>query len=209
MTLRASSIRFIKWYLLPYTYGIKMNLKYKILKTLVENKSKHFTIKQMSELLKVDYKNAYTVIQQITDSINVDKRSNASYISFKPEFTKDLFLVELERKAEVIKKIPLIYKDIISIENPLFIPVLFGSFAKGTNTKSSDIDICIIHDNEKEANKILRTLSIHPKIELQVFSYDEFIKMIKTKEFNVGHEIMEFGIPLINIESYYGVIRHG
>lgn len=186
-----------------------MVLKHDILNLLIQNKSKQFTIKEVSKILKIDYKNTYEAVKHIEHSINIDKRSNASYLSFKPIFNNDVFVVENKRKEQIIKKIPLIYKDLKSIKNPFFIPVLFGSFAKGSETKFSDIDICIIHDNEEEVKKIIRILSIHSKLELHIFTYNEFIDMLKINEFNVGKEIRDTGIILHNIESYYEVIKYG
>lgn len=79
---------------------------------------------------------------------------------------------------------------------------------KNTHTKHSDIDICIIHDNKKEFEKIRSALSIHSNIEIHDFTYEEFIKMLRDKPFNVGHEIVKSGIILKNIESYYNLMKH-
>jgi predicted nucleotidyltransferase len=186
-----------------------ISLKFKILKLLIENKTESYTIREISRNLKIDYKNTYESIKQLEDSININKRGNANYISFKPVLTSEVFNVETERKRNILSKIKLIYKDLKSFENPLFISIIFGSYAKNKETKNSDVDICIIHDNEEEAKKILRILSIHNKLEIHLFNYIEFINMIKLKEFNVGHEIKNSGIILSNIESYYEVIKYG
>ncbi len=186
-----------------------MKFEQTILKLLIENKNKEFTIRELSKLLKKDYKNTYDAIQKIKTSINVDSKGNASYISFKPILTNNIYQTEKIRTELIKSEITLIYEDIQNIQNPFCIMVLFGSYAKNKQTKNSDVDICIIHNNELEIKKIENKLAIHPKIEIHSFHYKEFIEMLKTKEFNVAHEILNDGIILKNIDSYYEVIKHG
>lgn len=187
---------------------VTLTLKHKILELLVENKQEEYSIKELSEIMKVDYKNTHTAIGQLKDSINIRKKSNSSFISFKPILTTDTFLVESERKRKIKSKMKLIVKDIELQENPFPIVIVFGSYAKGTQTKHSDIDICLIHNNEEERKTLKNTLQIHPKVELQEFHYTDFIRMLQQKTFNIGHEICKIGIPLQNIEGYYKVLKH-
>ncbi|MFT7616193.1 MAG: putative nucleotidyltransferase [Candidatus Woesearchaeota archaeon] len=183
-----------------------LKLKHKILKLIIENKNKQFSIRAISKLLKVDYKNVYGAVQSVKESIRVQKQGQSCLISYSSTLTPDLFFVEEERKKEIQSKIKLILKDIESQQNPFFIAILFGSYAKNTQTKNSDIDICIIYDNED--TDLINTLSIHPKIQIHGFFYKDFIKMLQLKTFNVGHEIVKEGIPIHNVEGYYKVLKH-
>jgi len=186
-----------------------MKFTNQILKKLIENKDKEFTNREISILLKKDYKNTYDAVQKLSNSIKIKKKGNSSYLSFKPVLTDEVYKVENIRNANIQNpKLKLIENDLESINNPFFIAVLFGSYAKNTHTKHSDIDICIIHDNKKEFEKIRSALSIHSNIEIHDFTYEEFIKMLRDKPFNVGHEIVKSGIILKNIESYYNLMKH-
>ena len=187
-----------------------LKLTHKILRLLIESKDKDFSIREVSKLLKIDYKNIYSAVQSIKDSIDMTKRSNSCFIKFKPKLSNDIYFVEKYRGEEVLKnqEINLIVKDLSSLKNPFFVAVLFGSYAKKTANKNSDIDLCIIHDNADSFKKIHSSLSIHPKIELHEFTFDEFIQLLKSKDFNVGHEIVKDGIILKNIEIYYGLIKY-
>lgn len=186
-----------------------MELKHTILKLLVENKHESFSIREISQKLGIDYKNTYVAIQKISDSVAIEKKSKSSFISFKPIFTADILLVETQRRKAIEKKIDLLLKDMDTCDHPFFIPVLFGSYAKKTNTKHSDIDLCIIHDNQEEVAPLLRKISIHPTVEIHDFNHKDFINMLKTTDFTVGKQIVEHGIPLKNVELYYEVIKHG
>lgn len=75
---------------------------------------------------------------------------------------------------------------------------LFGSYAKGTYSEESDIDICIIADNVD--NSFLATLRIAPKIigidlriEPLVFSVKEYEE---NSDFGILKEIKEKGIEI-------------
>lgn len=186
-----------------------MVLKRNILVLLIENKDKTFTIREISKLLKKDYKNTYDAVQRLRDSITASKQGNSTFIGFRPAFTLDAISAEGLRRQRVKPKIRTILKDIDSMENPFFTAVLFGSYAKGSETKGSDIDICILHDNHAEEKRIRTRLSLNPKVHLESFSYAEFTQMISSRKFNVGHEIVRHGIVLNNLESYYRIIKDG
>ena len=84
--------------------------------------------------------------------------------------------------------------------------LLFGSYAKGTKTKHSDIDLLTISENE---NKISSVLSILPlKIHLTVLKPVEFISMARSKEFSVVSEALKKNIILIGIDEYYRLMQN-
>jgi predicted nucleotidyltransferase len=185
-----------------------MNLYLSILKLLIENKDSEFSIRQISILLNKDYKNTYDAVKKISESITLTKKGNASFIKFKPVFTNNIYLVE-QFRLESLFNLSLLKQDIDSINNPFFIVILFGSYAKQTQKINSDIDLCIIYDSETELKSIVHKLSVHSKLDLHMFHYSDFIRMLDSKQFNVSHEILNHGIALNNIESYYKVIKHG
>lgn len=185
-----------------------IELKHMILMQLVQDKTREFTINEITGLLKKDYKNVYNAVKKVQNSIKTTKKANSTIITFNPELTNDIYLLENYRREELVKKIKLLYQDIKRIKNPHFVAVIFGSYAKGKQTKNSDIDLCIIHDNAEEFKKIQRALSIHSKLQIHEFHYNDFISMLNEKSFNVGHEIVKDGIVLKNIEGYYEMIRY-
>ena len=186
-----------------------MNLYLHILKLLIENKDTEYSIREISKLLKKDYKNTYDAVQKILGSVVLTKKGNASYLKFKPLLTDQIYLVERYRYSALSEKLSLIKKDLNSISNPFFIAIVFGSYAKSTASSNSDIDICLLYDSKTKIKSIIDLLLINPKVELHLFHYSEFLRMIDSKTFNVGHEILNHGIILNNIEGYYRVIRHG
>lgn len=178
-----------------------VKLTHRILQFLIEHKENEYSIRELSKILKVDYKNTYDAVQKIP--INKNKKGNATYLSFKPVLTTDIYEVEKQRQETIAKKLPLLYKDIQELENPFVIIVLFGSYAKGEETKHSDIDLCIIYESETAKSR----LGIHPDVEEHSFYHEEFLQMIQSTQFTVGRQILKEGIVLKNIELYYELIR--
>ena len=81
---------------------------------------------------------------------------------------------------------------------------MFGSYIKNKQTKSSDIDIMFISNENGFENKVLNILSLLPiKTHALVFTEKEFIRMKDSKEPNVVKEAIENNIILYGIENYY------
>src|SRR3989339_818482 len=102
-----------------------MKAKIKILKLLLNNKEEKYTIKKISEKVKINYRIAYENISPLE----------------KEELFKD-------------KKFKVIYSHLAELQFP-FIMLLFGSHAKGLAEKNSDIDILTIGGDEKKISSEL------------------------------------------------------
>lgn len=109
------------------------------------------------------------------------------------------------------KKLQLVQEE-ISKNLPLFsIFILFGSFAKNTSKNNSDIDICILVDNENNIEFLERKINyilsgFNYKIDLNILSIKEF-KDLKNKKGTIGNEIFKSGVPIYGIDSYYRIIK--
>jgi len=180
-----------------------------ILKFLLNNKEKEFTIKKIAEAIKINYRISYEKVLLLEKEglIKITKVGNSNLCEFTNKFNEKVFQAEYERKKDLFKN-----KDFLIIHNRLselrfpFIALLFGSQAKGIANKHSDIDILTIGGNEKE---IKTTISLLPeKIHLIYVNYEEFINMLKSKEFTVVSEAIKNNIILIGIEEYYRILNN-
>ena len=182
---------------------VKNTLKELLLLEITSNKDKKYSISELSKTLNKDYKNVYEALKEL-DSINVVKKNNYTEVSFKPFLTPENYKAEFYRR-EGFKDVSL--KKIVEETNPYIIIILFGSRSKNKEGKNSDVDICLIHDDEEVLERTVSEITIHPLVEIQYFTTKEFISLLRTKKFNISHEILKTGIILKNVESYYQLIK--
>lgn len=186
-----------------------MKSELKILKLLLEKKEERFTIKKIAETLKINYRIAYeqTIELEKEGLLKITKAGNAKICEFSNTFNQKVFEAEYARKKDLFKN-----KDFLIIHNRLaelkfpFIALLFGSHAKGTANRHSDIDIAAIGGDEKEIEATI--LLLPDKIHLTMLTYENFIHMAKSKEFTVVSEILKNNVILIGIEEYYRLLSN-
>ena len=198
----------------------------KIIGLMRKDLDKGLTILEISKKLKIGYRPAYNHISEMEKEgiIKIDKIGSAKQctLNFSNPKTRHLLeTLDMERKEDLYKenlklKIidNLISKLIEKFMSEIHSIVLFGSYAKGTVVKRSDIDLLFIVSNIK--NKNLRELierecatyqySHNIKISPLITDIEEFKKMLKSKEFNVGKEVKNYGISLYGHELFWRII---
>ncbi|MBS3064541.1 MAG: nucleotidyltransferase domain-containing protein [DPANN group archaeon] len=184
-------------------------VKIKILKFLLNNRENRFTIKKISESLKINYRTAYenVLLLEKEKLIKITKTGNSNICELDDSFNESLFTAEFQRKKDLLnnKDFQIIHNRLSELKFP-FIILLFGSYSKGTNNKHSDIDLLSIGGDQKEIKSVISLLP--DKIHLTQINYEEFIAMAKSKEFTVISEILKNNIILIGIEEYYRLLKN-
>jgi hypothetical protein len=177
-----------------------------ILTFLVENNQDSFSIREISNKIKKDYKNTYDAVKQMP-SVKITKVGSSNQVSFNFNFSTLLFGVEMQRQKRVLKdkNMQILYSDLCKI-NAQFILLLFGSRAKRKQTKRSDYDLLLLSDSPE---KIEQKIGLYPtNIDLNVFSLDEFRQMLLSKEFTVISEAVKNNVILFGTEDYYRLIKN-
>jgi DNA-binding transcriptional ArsR family regulator len=186
-----------------------MNSDIEILELLLDKKEERFTIRKISQSLKINYRIAYEHVTSLEKEglLKITKAGNSKICEFSGKFDSRVFEAEYYRRMALLKN-----KDFLVLHNRLaelkfpFIALLFGSHAKGTLGKHSDIDILAIGGDEKE---IQATISLLPdKIHLTTVTYENFIHMARSREFTVVSEALKSNIVLIGIEEYHRLISN-
>ncbi len=186
-----------------------------IIKCLIENKSKELNILNISKELKMDYKNVYSIIKRLEKESIVELESfgHSNRVKLVSQVHPLIFEAEYTRRKELLKNKNLAVM-LNEFENTLkskcYILLIFGSYAKKTQTKNSDIDlIFIVPDGneelfEKDISRVARYLPL--PIHYLVFSERQFLEMADAKESNVGQEALKNNIILHGIEPYYELV---
>ena len=194
--------------------NIHNTTKDKILKLLLLNKQKEFTIRAISKEVLIDYKTVHIIVKRLikSNTIVAKKAGQTILCSINQKgFNADVFRTESIRKEELLKN-----KDLYALHNyfkdikePFFILLLFGSYASGKARKGSDIDLMLIADNDALRKKAKKIVSLIPlSIHFLDFSSKEVLSMLKTTEFNVGKEAVANNIILFGLEDYYRLVQN-
>ncbi len=187
-----------------------MKTKIKIIKALIESKEP-VTIRDIGKRIHVrGYGIVHGAIQQLLQegAIILKKAGKSSLCSLNDNYYGfEVYRAEEERKGALLKNKNLkqLYREVMSkVDTSFFIFLLFGSYASGQQTKSSDIDLMLISNDEDFEEKMNNILSLLPlKTHTLIFNEKEFTGMKDSKDSNVVKEAMGNRIILYGIENYY------
>ena len=186
-----------------------------VIKFLIENKNEELNIRSISKSLKMDYKNVYSIVKRVEKAslVNIETFGQSSRVKLNAIAHPLVFEAEFERRKDVLKDKNLAvmlssFKR--AIKSKLYVLLLFGSYAKRTQKKSSDIDLMVICPDgledafERDINRTARSMPL--PLQPLVFSESQFIEIANAKEPNVGQEALKNNVILYGIEQYYGLI---
>ncbi len=154
----------------------------------------HRTIKAMKGLVKIKAIGKSNVV-----SLDTNNAAIKSYLVISSEEERKDFL----KKQPIINKIAaeLAVKDIV---------LLFGSYAKGSQRESSDIDLMVINKKGERTMSFSKyELLFKKKINPIFLSKQEFIQMLKDPSENVGKQALKQHIVLNNSENFWECAIYG
>lgn len=206
---------------------MKQETLMKIIELLRKNLDRGLTILEISKTLKIGYDPAYNHITEMhkQNIITINKVGNAKQCSLNIKNDKarnllqELDLAKIESIYKENQKIKNILETLITKLTEKYIAemqsiVLFGSYAKKTQKKDSDIDILFVVNDLK--NKKLREdierecsnfeYSHNIKISPIITDIIEFKKMLTNKELNVGKGVRDYGISLYGSEKFWRIL---
>lgn len=189
-----------------------MDNKLKVINYLGKNRGKSFTMLELSKLIDVPYATFYRTIQQMADLLIIQTIGKSKVVCLNPvspALKSYLVISSDEEKKEFLKKQPVINKITSELQTKDVV-VLFGSYAKGNQRDSSDIDLLII--NKKGENTISFSkyaLLFKTKINPIFITKSEFTHMLKEKDENVGKQALKGHILLQNPEEFWRCVLNG
>ena len=186
-----------------------------VLRLLIENKENELSINQVAKLLKKDYRNAHNIVTRISrmQLVRLQSFGRSYKVSLVSKIHPLLFEAEYLRRSDILrnKDIAVMYDSFKGMKSKLFVLLLFGSHAKKTQTKYSDIDLLFIVPDESEdkmekaIQNIAGTLPL--EIHMNIFKESDFKAMKNSKEITVGSEAINNNVILCGIEPYYEMIQ--
>ncbi len=146
-----------------------MKLELKIVDLLARNEEKKLTINAIAKSLRGHYSLVHRTVSRLTEERVVQKtKVGNSYIcSINKDDDKAralLQLSEIEKRNEFYtanKELKLVLEDLVkslSQKSNASSIILFGSYAKGTAIKESDIDILLLSKKNKKTEKTAKEI---------------------------------------------------
>ena len=90
-----------------------------------------------------------------------------------------------------------------------FTLLVVGSYAKGGQTRKSDLDIILVvpADAKKIGSRLRYFCEMNiPQIHLYVFTDEEFKQMLLDKKHNYGKEAVKGNLVFYGAEAYYKIV---
>ena len=183
----------------------KRNNELEIISLYRGNYKKQHYLRQISKLTKIPLKTTQNTLNYLEKNKVLKSKTEGKNKYFLPNLdniqTKSYLLqAEIHATDKFLEKYPQFKTFLKSINNNVLI-ILFGSFAKLSANKDSDIDLLVI--SEKEVSLPFHLLP-HKAHQINL-SESSFIKAIKEQE-TLIKEIEENHIILNNPSSYVNIL---
>lgn len=193
------------------------NEKLKLLNTWRSNPFAEFSISEIMEISKKNTKTwIFTALKELVKakvlgskrkgnldiySLNLSNHLTIQFLNYL-ETQENINFPKLDIISEIIEKIP--------IKN--YSLIVFGSYANNKQTKTSDMDICLLID-DKEVEKRIKPylneikLNYPIKIDEHYITFENFVKMLLREEENLGKQIFRKNKTFYNADIYYQLIK--
>ena len=188
----------------------------KILNLYYENKKASFHLREIARKTKL-YPNSVTrFLNQLEKEGILASQKEGNLKKYKIKKSEKLNNIFSSFDIERLNKLPLArrraityFLDKLSVK-PVIV-LLFGSTAKETFRKDSDIDLLLIVNKKIGVDKAKDYVDSQVGIKTNCFqiTYDEFIKEIKLKEDKVIQSALNTGYPIFNQMLFYEVYLNG
>ncbi|MFH1440173.1 MAG: nucleotidyltransferase domain-containing protein [Candidatus Woesearchaeota archaeon] len=191
----------------------------KILGKLLRNPLESNSMHQLAKETGLSYVTVFKIIPMLAKKklIKVEKKGKSSLVSIdleKAEISKLSSAILYEKRIFLRKHLDvhILLNDIMEkLADELYILVLFGSYAKGTKKKDSDIDLLFIvskiENTDRFKEKINKVLGLFPqKVEYNVIVTESFMTMLNEK-YTVGWELFRHSLVLFGAEQYYSMVK--
>lgn len=189
----------------------KMDNKQRLLLYLAKNFDREYSILDLSKTLDIPYTTALRSIKRLKKELVMRSIGASTVVSLNVTYELNkasLALASHEEKEEYLQKssiMSLIVKELRTDD----VVLLFGSYAKRTQTEKSDIDLIIINATGKKTLSFRnQELLLNKEINPMFFTEEEFREMIIDKEENVGKQALRTHVVLNNSLKFWELVIH-
>ncbi|MCX6748053.1 MAG: nucleotidyltransferase domain-containing protein [Candidatus Pacearchaeota archaeon] len=188
----------------------------KILRLFYENKKASFHLREIARRTKLYANSATRFLNQLEKEGILTSQKDGNLKKYNIKKSEKLSNIFASFDIERLNKLPLSRRRAITYfldklhEKPI-IALLFGSTAKETFRKDSDIDLLLIVNKKIDVDTAKDYVDAQIGIKINCFqiTYEEFKKEIKLKEDKVIQSALNTGYPIFNQMLFYEVYLNG
>lgn len=185
----------------------------RILRHFYENKDGSVHLRDLARKTGLNENSAYRFLNQLEAAGILSSEKDGNMKKYRMKKTKKTYSLFACLDTEKLQRLQTIRKQAIDIfmdvleEKPI-IMLLFGSTAKNSYTKKSDIDILLISNKKTDTKNAKDYVEAQTTMKINDFqiTFDQFQKEIRLKEDQVIQSAIETGYPLTNHIYYYRCI---
>ncbi len=193
------------------------NCELKILGLLLRTPTEFFSINNLDVNIKLAYPYVYNSVSKLEKKrlLTVKKIGKSNLCQVQFDNPSELALAAMESSRQFLTSHHSINNIITQLKaelsDELYILLLFGSYAKGTATLKSDIDLFFIINDENNIELFRKKVKVvlnklHYPVEFDLSTMEWFYEMLNDKT-TVGREIFKTNFILHNAEAYLYLIR--
>lgn len=180
----------------------------KVLSLFTYGYRKDFYVREVNRALKISPRTAQLVLEDLEDKgvlKSTVRGKIKSYVLRKDGFNLYYITLAEAYKAAIFLEKNILVKEVIEKVLPFIngIGLIFGSYAKGDETKESDLDIFLAGSGE---SKKIREISKTYGIEINLVTYPlEKFKGLIGKDILIN-EVLENHIAISNIDKFVSLV---
>src|SRR3989338_5701512 len=190
-------------------------LEIMIMELFVADPRKRYSIRDISKSIKKQYAPVHTAVQRLIkkEALKKQRIGHTDYCSINVDGDASIFCFAEAWRAKQFKRknkdIEIITKEVLEkLKAQFYALILFGSYAKGMQTKNSDVDFLLIADSTSRAEELERSLagvlrlSAKP-VHVISMSCHDFMDMAKSKDANPVNQAIGNHIIFGGCEEFY------
>ncbi len=194
-------------------------LEIRVLRFFVEHITEQFGIREVARKTNIDFKHVHATIQKLVQKNIITKKRQANVdlcsLNLKGDVTT-IFYAEMLRTKDFLdkhKELKSFFGNVLeNVKEVFYSLAVFGSFAKGAETKTSDLDILVIAPSRAIGEEIIRIINseallLKRKIQSIVLDEKEFVQGLSEKKINVINEAFKNHIIITGVEGFYNGVK--
>lgn len=188
---------------------------YKVMRLFYKDKAAKIHLRETARQAKLHEPSATKCLKELEKAGILISEKDANLKKYSVKKNRHAYLIFGIFDVEKFEKLPKIRQSAVEHylcslpEKPVF-AVLFGSTAKETYDKESDIDILIITNRKISTETAEKEADAQTALSVSTFqiTYKDFIQEIRSKQDKVVQSAINTGYPVINHVAYYEALNN-